>query len=184
MYPDTQYIADISQHFPLCIGVTDGTFSHPYVYINGLAHLVPYLQQVETMASYIMTRRLTELLTTLNCIDCPVTYWTTIITVQDKVPTQHYSVFPLQHYKSPPEAYPKYARLKRLLHLLFSLKVLTHFVPDLGFRGCARTTCSDIFYARKKLAQSLVVGQELSPPQPRENLSSVDLTSTIMCLEG
>ena len=77
----TQYIADISRHFPLCIGVTDGTFFHPYVYINGLAHLVSYLQQVETMTSYIMTRRLTELLTTLNCIDCPVTYWTTIITV-------------------------------------------------------------------------------------------------------
>lgn len=95
-YPGTFYLNCMSllsgQHLPASppnppkhmkqwssyIGVINGTFSHAYVYISGLPHLAPYL---ETTAICIMTHHLMGLPVALNCNDCLVTYWTTIIAV-------------------------------------------------------------------------------------------------------
>ena len=83
------------------MGMTDGTFSHPHVYINGLSHTVPYPQQVETTSTYIMTHHLTALPIALNCNDSPATYRTVIIAVKVKVSAQHYIASPLEYYKKP-----------------------------------------------------------------------------------
>lgn len=66
---------------PYDIGVTNETFSHPYVYISEPSHPIPYFQRVEMTANRIMMHHITELLVSLNCNECHVTYWTIIITV-------------------------------------------------------------------------------------------------------
>ena len=45
--------------------VTDGIFLNPYIHVNGLSHTVPYLQQVETVGSYIITHHL------MASVSCP-----------------------------------------------------------------------------------------------------------------
>ena len=49
------------KRWPSDIGVIEGTYLHPYIYISGLSHLVPYLQRAETAANCAMTRRLMRL---------------------------------------------------------------------------------------------------------------------------
>ena len=46
------------QSFSSNMEVTNGIFLNPYVHGNRLSHTVPYLQQVETMGSCIMTHHL------------------------------------------------------------------------------------------------------------------------------
>ena len=41
--------------------VADGTFNNLYVHVNGLSHIAPYLQQVETTGNCIMTQLLMAL---------------------------------------------------------------------------------------------------------------------------
>ena len=38
--------------------VADGIFPNPYVHVNGLSHIAPYLQQVEMTGNYITTQLL------------------------------------------------------------------------------------------------------------------------------
>ena len=77
-----------------------------------------------------------------------------------KAPKQHYNVFPLEHYKNPLETEIRYATPKGS-HISSPL-LSKRFLPILCL------TWASIFYAGKKLAQSLVARLELSMSQPRE----------------
>lgn len=116
-----------------------------------------------------MMRRLTQPPTTLNCNDYPVTYGIAIITVLGQGASSPLLWFPpLSTIKTPlkQNSGTQYKRVSTSSP--FPGKVSIYFVPNLSFGECVRTTRPDIFYAGKKLAQSLVVGLELLVPQSRE----------------